>query len=232
MEPVRRAAQEQAGRDIAVLKLINAGLGRTGTTSLKVALERLGFGPCYHMFDVISSEERLRQWENIVCDGQPPDWEVVFDGYTSAVDGPCAIYYRQIMEAFPQAKVILTVRDAERWYQSTHDTLYQFALRNREDPAGPGSRQSRLYRVTNTMVWDGLFGGRFTDKDHATEVFRRRNQEIVRSVDPGRLLVYDVTQGWEPLCAFLGADPPPEEFPHVNDTESMRKVLAQAGMPG
>jgi hypothetical protein len=215
-----------------VLKLINAGLGRTGTTSLKVALERLGFGPCYHMFDVISSEERLRQWENIVCDGQPPDWEVVFDGYTSAVDGPCAIYYRQIMEAFPQAKVILTVRDAERWYQSTYDTLYQFALRNREDPAGPGSRQSRLYRVTNTMVWDGLFAGRFTDKDHATEVFRRRNQEIVRSVDPGRLLVYDVTQGWEPLCAFLGADPPPEEFPHVNDTESMRKVLAQAGMPG
>jgi hypothetical protein len=212
-----------------MLKLINAGLGRTGTTSLKVALERLGFGPCYHMFDIVSSEERLGQWERIVCDGQRPDWEAVFDGYTSAVDGPCAIYYRQIMEAFPGAKIILTVRDAERWYQSTYDTLYQFALKNQENPPEIHSRQSRLYRMTNTMTWNGLFGGRFPDKDYAIEVFRSRNQEVIRSIDPGSLLVYDVKQGWEPLCAFLGADVPTEEFPHVNDTESMRNLLAQVG---
>jgi sulfotransferase family protein len=212
-----------------MLKLINAGLGRTGTTSLKVALDRLGFGPCYHMFDIVSSQERLGQWERIVCDGQRPDWEAVFDGYTSAVDGPPAVYYQQIMEAFPGAKVILTVRDAERWYQSTYDTLYQFALRNRDNPAAAGSSQARLYRMTNTMTWDGLFGGRFADRDHAIRVFHNRNEEIIRSIDPGRLLVYDVRQGWKPLCDFLGADLPPEEFPHANDAESMRKTLAQVG---
>jgi hypothetical protein len=210
-----------------LLKLINAGLGRTGTTSLQVALDRLGFGPCYHMFDIVSSEERLEQWEKIVCDAQRPDWDAVFDGYTSAVDGPCAIYYRQIMEAFPEAKIVLTVRNAERWYQSTYDTLFQFALKSAENPPEINSTQYRLYRMTSTMIWNGLFGGRFPDKDYAIEVFRDHNQEVIRNVDPDNLLVYDVKQGWEPLCAFLGVDVPPGEFPHVNDGESMRKRLGQ-----
>lgn len=210
-----------------MLRLINAGLGRTGTTSLKVALDQLGFGPCYHMLDLISSDERLKQWEKIVCDGQQPDWEAVFDGYTSAVDGPNAIYYEQIMKAFPEAKIILTLRDAERWYQSTYDTVYQFAVKYRENPAETGSLQSRLYRVTNTMFWDGLFGGRFTDKEYAIEVYHNHNQEAIQSVDPGNLLVYDVKQGWEPLCAFLGVDVPPEDFPHANSSESTREVLGQ-----
>lgn len=212
-----------------MLKLINAGLGRTGTTSLKAALERLGFGPCFHMFDIVGSVARLEQWEKIACDGQQPDWEAVFDGYTSAADGPCAIYYRQLMKAFPEAKIILTVRDAESWYQSTYDTLYQFVLKSEANPPEAHSFQSRLYRMTNTLIWNGLFDGRFSDKEYAIRVFRTHNQLVADSVDPGSLLVYDVKQGWEPLCAFLGVDPPPGDFPHVNDTASMRKVLAQVG---
>jgi sulfotransferase family protein len=210
-----------------VLKLINAGLGRTGTTSLKVALERLGFGPCYHMFDIVGNEARLGQWEKIVCDAQRPDWEVVFDGYTSAVDGPCAIYYRQLIETFPEAKIMLTVRDAERWYQSTHDTLYQFALNGGRGSSEPHSMGSRVYRLTSAMVWNGLFGGRFSEKDYAIEVFRAHNQEVIHTVGPDNLLVYDVKDGWEPLCAFLGVDVPSEDFPRVNDTESMRKRIRQ-----
>jgi hypothetical protein len=210
-----------------MVKLINAGLGRTGTTSLQVALERFGYGPCYHMFDIVSSEARLAQWEKVVCDAQPPDWQAIFDGYTSAVDGPCAIYYAQIMRAFPDAKVILTVRDAEHWYRSTFNTLYQFALKGADGVLEANSRQSRLHRLTSTMVWNGLFGGRFSDKDHAIEVFHNHNRQVVRTVDPDNLLVYDVTQGWEPLCRFLGVDVPPEDFPHVNDTASMRKVIRQ-----
>jgi hypothetical protein len=157
-----------------------------------------------------------------------PDWETVFDGYTSAVDGPCAIYYRQIMETFPEAKIILTIRDSERWYQSTYDTLYQFAVKGKNLPEA-NSAQARLYRMTNTMIWNGLFGGRFPDKQYAIEVFRNRNADVVHSVDPDNLLVYDVRQGWEPLCAFLGVDVPAEDFPHVNDSESMRERLQQLG---
>lgn len=216
-----------------MLKLINAGLGRTGTTSLQAALERLGFGPCYHMFDIISSQERLAQWEKIVCDGDRPDWEVVFDGYTTAVDGPSAIYYQQLTKAFPEAKVILTVRDSERWYQSTYDTLYQFALKSEQNPPDANSVPARMYRITKTMIWDGLFDGRFSDKEHAIEVYSNHNQEVVDNIAPGNLLVYDVKRGWGPLCAFLGVDVPLDDFPHVNDSESMRKLLAQlAGEAG
>ena len=209
------------------MKVINVGLGRTGTTSLKVALERLGYGPCFHMFDITDSAERLERWEKIVCDEARPDWEAVFDGFTSAVDGPPAIYYGQIMEAFPEAKVILTIRDAERWYRSTYNTLYQFVLKIGRITPKDNSMQARLYRITSAMVWDGLFGGRFTDKEHAIEVFHKHNQDVVQNVDPDNLLVYDVKQGWEPLCAFLGVDVPPEDFPHVNDTESMRRRIGQ-----
>jgi hypothetical protein len=212
-----------------LLQVINSGLGRTGTTSLKVALERLGFGPCFHMFDIVNSDERLGQWEKIVCDGQQPDWAAAFDGYTSAADGPCAIYYRELMAAFPEAKLILTVRDGERWYQSTHDTLYRFARMTQESQPPVNSFPARMYRLTSAMVWQGLFAGRFSDKDYAIEVFRAHNQAVIDSVDPGRLLVYDVAQGWAPLCAFLGVPVPAEEFPRANDTAAMQAVLARVG---
>ncbi|WP_027661354.1 sulfotransferase family protein [Salinispora fenicalii] len=211
-----------------MLRLINTGLGRTGTTSLKVALERLGYGPCYHMFDIVNDSDRLRQWEKVVCEGQHPDWEALFNGFTSVVDGPSAVYHKEIIQAFPEAKVILTIRDGEEWYRSTYGTLYQFALRNRDNPPEPGSMPARMYRFVNTMVWDGLFGGRFTDKEHAINVFRRHNEEVANFVAPDNLLIYDVQQGWEPLCAFLGVTVPAENFPHANDGESMRRVIREA----
>lgn len=213
-----------------MLKLINVGLGRTGTTSLQVALEKLGFGTCFHMFDIVGDEERLAHWEKIVCDGVPADWKALFEGYTSAVDGPCAVYYPQLMETFPDAKLMLTVRDPESWYRSTYDTLYQFALRGARNPAPPGSRPARMGRLTNTLVWDGLFQGRFSDKEFAQDVYRRHNEEAVRRIGADNLLVWDVKQGWEPLCAHLGVEPPEgEEFPHVNDTESMLRVIRGVG---
>ncbi|KOG26255.1 sulfotransferase family protein [Streptomyces wedmorensis] len=215
-----------------MLKLINAGLGRTGTTSLKVALDRLGLGTCFHMFDIVGDGERLEQWAKIVCDGEEPDWAALYDGYTSAVDGPCAVYYRQISEAFPEAKVILTVREAEGWYRSTYDTLYQFVLKSAEHPPEPGSRQARLLDLTSTMVWDGVFDGRFEDKDHAIAAYHRHNEEVVRALGADNVLVYDVKQGWEPLCAFLGVDVPQEEFPHANDSAAMRQRIAAAAGAG
>ncbi|MFG3038147.1 sulfotransferase family protein [Streptomyces sp. NPDC048330] len=215
-----------------MLKLINAGLGRTGTTSLKVALDRLGLGTCFHMFDIVGDGDRLERWAKVVCDGEPADWPALFEGYTSAVDGPCAVYYREIAEAFPEAKVILTVREAEGWYRSTYDTLYQFVLKSAEHPPEPGSRQARLLDLTRTLVWDGVFDGRFEDKDHAIAAYHRHNEEVVRVLGADNVLVYDVKQGWEPLCAFLGVDVPQEEFPHANDSAAMRQRIAAAAGAG
>lgn len=215
-----------------MLQLINAGLGRTGTTSLQVALERLGLGPCFHMFEIVDDEERLLQWERIICDGERSDWAALYDGFTSAVDGPSTVYYREISEALPGTKVILTVRDAEGWYKSTYDTLYQFALRTMEHPPEPGSRQARLFRVVNALVWDGLFGGRFADKAHAIEVYHRHTEDVVRTLGADNVLVYDVRQGWGPLCAFLGVEVPDEEFPRANSSEEMRRRIAQAAAAG
>ncbi|WP_407564738.1 sulfotransferase family protein [Streptomyces sp. 184] len=211
------------------MKLINAGLGRTGTTSLQVALEQLGYGPCYHMFDIVGSEERLAQWESIVVDGKQPDWASVLDGFSSIVDGPPSLHYAQIMKAFPEAKVVLTVRDAEGWYRSTRDTLYQFVVRNRATPPEPGTREARVFRMINALMWDGLLGGRFEDEAYAMNVYRRYNQEVIETVDAERLLVYDVKQGWGPLCGFLGIEVPDREFPHVNTTASMRERVQNFG---
>jgi hypothetical protein len=184
------------------------------------------------MFDIIGSEERLQQWEKIASDEQRPDWEAVFDGYTSAVGGPSAVYYRELIEAFPEAKIVLTTRDAERWYQSTYNTLYQLALMSMRQPPRIDSMQARIYRWINILIWNGLFGGRFFEKEHAIEVFNGHNQEVIQHVGPDNVLVYDVKQGWEPLCAFLGADVPPDDFPHANDTQFMRNRIAQlAGGP-
>ncbi|GAB3258982.1 sulfotransferase family protein [Kineosporia babensis] len=212
-----------------MLKLMNVGLGRTGTTSLKRALETIGWGPSFHMFDVISDDDRLRSWEQIVVDGQEPDWEKVFEGYTSVVDGPGSLYYRQILQALPETKVVLTIRDGEEWYRSTYDTLYQFVLRARQSPPPPDSTPARILRVTDSLVWSGLFGGRFEERDHAIAAFREHNQGVVNSIDPDNLLVYDVKQGWEPLCSFLGVPRPSEPFPHLNDTESMKRNVEKAG---
>ncbi|MER5950814.1 sulfotransferase family protein [Streptomyces sp. NPDC001904] len=215
-----------------MLELFNAGLGRTGTTSLKAALDLLGLGPSFHMFDIVSDEQRLQQWEAAVCDGERPDWHALFDGYRSAVDGPCAVHYEQLAQAFPDAKVILTVRDADSWWRSTYDTLYQFVLRSAEHPPAPGSHQARLLRLTTTMVWDGLFGGRFTDREHAIDVYHRHTEDVVRTLGADRVLVYDVRQGWEPLCAFLGTDVPDREFPRANDSTAMRQRIADAAPAG
>jgi hypothetical protein len=92
------------------LKVIGAGFGRTGTSSLKQALEDLGFGPCHHMTEVIAHPQQVPVWE-AAMNGEPVEWEDVFHAYQSAVDWPSAAFYEPLMERYPDARVILTVRD-------------------------------------------------------------------------------------------------------------------------
>ena len=212
------------------LKVIGAGFGRTGTSSLKQALEDLGFGPCYHMTEAFAHPEHAPAWE-AAADGQPVDWEDVFRNYQSTVDWPGAAFYQQLMVRYPDAKIILTVRDPERWYKSTQNTIYEIGKLTSSPPMSWlltvfNRQRQRIAAVTGRLAWKELFGGRFEDRQHAIDVFNRSNADVQRHVPADRLLVYDVKQGWEPLCAFLGV-PVPEgkAFPHLNETAEFRKAI-------
>ncbi|HLX58932.1 MAG TPA: sulfotransferase [Ktedonobacteraceae bacterium] len=194
------------------LKVIGAGFGRTGTFSLKNALEELGFGPCYHMTELFDRPGATEQWDAI-AGGAPADWNAVFEGYQAAVDWPACAFYEELMQVYPEAKVLLTIRDPEKWYQSVISTIYQVP---RPDPA-----LSLHAHMVNAIIWQGTFDGKIEDKDYAIAVFLQHIEEVKRQVPAEKLLVYDVKEGWEPLCAFLGVEVPAgKAFPHLNDREN------------
>jgi hypothetical protein len=199
-----------------LLEVIGAGFGRTGTLSLKLALERLGFGPCHHMLELFENPGQLPLWEQAAQDGTA-DWDELYRGYRATVDWPGARFWRQLAGHCPQARVILTVRDPQRWYESAADSIYRAASAPAPE-ADAAIRQMR--RVTGQLVWDGEFGGRFGDAEHAVKVFNEHNEAVRRAIPADRLLVFEVSEGWEPLCGFLGVPVPDEPFPHSNDREA------------
>lgn len=190
------------------LKVIGAGYGRTGTLSLKLALERLGFGPCYHMVEVFKNPEAPGWWID-AAEGRP-DWGKIFAGYEATVDWPSATFYRELAAAYPQAKVILTERDAEAWFRSTQATIF---------PNDTPTDTEQMFPRMVSKVIAPLFGHRMRDRDTVIDVYRRHNATVREVIAADRLLVYEVSQGWEPLCAFLGAPVPDEPMPKVNATE-------------
>jgi hypothetical protein len=190
------------------LSVIGAGLPRTGTMSLKLALERLGFGPCLHMIEVIQNQAAAPLW--IAAAEGRPDWEAIFAGYASAVDAPSAMFWRTLIEVYPGAKVILTVRDRDRWFASTQATILA-------DEHTSGLFEGAMQEMIET-VWFSYLDHRLKDRAHLLDVFARHNAEVRDAVPPERLLVYETGAGWEPLCAFLGVPVPGEPYPHSNTT--------------
>jgi hypothetical protein len=197
------------------LSVIGAGFGRTGTLSLKLALEQLGLGPCYHMVEVFKDPKAPGYWE-AAADGAPVDWETVFTGYGCTVDWPSATFWRELAQAFPQAKVILSVRDPESWFASTQATIFRRGFDDMDDP---------FQRMAAKVIGD-LFERRLDDKARLIEVFERHNEEVRRALPPERLLVYEVSQGWGPLCDFLGVPAPSGPMPKVNSTEEFQQRVA------
>jgi hypothetical protein len=207
-----------------MLRVIGAGFGRTGTYSLKAALDAIGFGPTYHMSEVFEHPEHMPIWQ-AAGEGKPVDWDRLFNGYQSAVDWPASAFYRQLMDVYPDSKVILTVRDAERWHESGRNTIFPKAESEGDDDASPEQREHG--RLVQTIIWDGIFGGRVLDRDHAIEIFRAHIQTVKTEVPPNRLLVFDVKDGWEPLCSFLDVPVPTgQEFPRLNDTAAFQERAA------
>jgi hypothetical protein len=216
-----------------MLTVIGAGLPRTATTSLKAALERLGFGPCHHMFEILHHPEQGERWRDAMS-GEAPDWDRVFEGYRAAVDFPAALYWRELASAYPEAKIILTARDPRRWHASMQN-LFQFRPGVASDPAtgalpeqmrGMAAMGPYMEPQFKKVLGDRWEPGSVIDEEYAVEAFHRHTEAVQTAIPAERLLVFEASQGWGPLCEFLGVDAPEEPFPHLNDAETVQRLFA------
>jgi len=191
-------------------------MGRTGTASLKVAIEQLGVGDCYHMSEVLKNPGYTADWVN-AADGNA-DWLKIFNGYSATVDNPGCNFWKALADYYPQAKVILTVRDANKWFDSTNETIHSIEFANfiKNSPFG---------EMVQKTIWD-IVENRMQDRSHMVDFFKNRTSEIIDYIEPERLLVYEVSEGWEPLCTFLNLPVPETEFPRINSRDETKELLA------
>jgi hypothetical protein len=205
-----------------MLSIVGAGFGRTGTTSLRSALESLGFAKCYHMSEVFLHPEHIDIWKD-AGDGKPVDWDALLEGYRAAIDYPAAHFWKELMTHYPESKVILTVRDTEAWFTSISQTILTMTDIDLSNAPEYAQRQRAMARM---LVVDQYFEGNISDPAHMKATFEASNEKIRQTVPADRLLVYEVAQGWPPLCEFLDCPVPDEEFPHLNTTKDFQKFAA------
>jgi hypothetical protein len=201
------------------LEVIGAGWGRTGTASLKLALELLGLDPCYHMLEVIRNPAFVPLWMEVAA-GRP-DWNGIFEGYRATVDFPACLHWRALLSQWPDAKVLLSVRPSDIWFESTQETIFSERLRE-------GSRDTPFGAMIEAVLHRPL-GGRMDDRAALIAAYERHNAEVIAEVPPEKLLVFDVAEGWGPLSAFLDRPVPDAPFPRVNSREEFLSMLAAAG---
>ena len=197
------------------LSVIGAGFGRTGTESMKLALETLGLGPCHHMKEVLGNPEQTALWR-AAAQGDLPGWDEAFAGYRSAVDWPTAYFWRELSAHYPEAKILLTVRSAQSWYESMANTIFK-SLKTSTDPASVGLK----------LIAGGVFGGRLDDRAHAMAVYEKNIADVQAAFTQERLLTYTLGDGWDPLCRFLGRPVPDMPFPRSNSTEEFNTLMAE-----
>lgn len=189
------------------LKVIGTGFGRTGTDSMREALNILGFGPCHHMHELMNNETQKQLWYDHAT-GKNPGWDKLFNGYNSCVDWPSASYWRDLIVEYPDAKVILTWRSAESWWTSFEKTI----LPHMQDP-------EKSDTVGNHTVARNSFGGQPITREHAINTYNANTQAVKTIVAPERLLVYKIGDGWGPLCKHLGVAVPDSPYPNRNTTK-------------
>ncbi len=200
------------------LKIVGSGLGRTGTLSLKGALERLGFGPCHHMIEVFQHPDSVPLWMS--AGAGKPDWEAIFKDFSAMVDYPGCKFWRELAAYYPSAKIVHSVRDPNAWFDSTQATIFA--------PGGGALNAPPPMRPFFAMLL-GEFGDKIHDRDFMVAYFKRHTDEVVRAIPRERLLVYEAGQGWAPLCKFLGVPVPDEAFPQVNSREEFIARVAAGG---
>jgi len=215
------------------LKVIGAGFGRTGTMSTYKALPELGF-PCYHMMEIIGKKENKSHidfWNKVANDpeGKQQNWNEVFNNYTAAVDNPASCVWKELMQAYPDAKVLLTLhpKGAEAWYKSTVDTIYftetlwQFKVLKAVIPF-----MRKFGNMSTNLIWNRSLKGTMKNKEAAIAFYNKHIEDVKATVPADKLLIFSVDQGWEPLCKFLGVEIPATAFPNVNDKAQVKKTIA------
>mgnify|MGYP001825986741 FL=1 len=195
------------------LKVIGSGFGRTGTKSAKDALEQLGFGPCHHMYEVIENPPQVAFWQDIAA-GRPVDWNTVFHGYTSQVDWPGAHVWRELATAFPDAKVLHTRRPEASWVKSFSRTIGKLMYTYQTMELPPHIKD--MMDATSHLITTETFKTRLDDQEGLLAAYRQWTEDVMAAIPQERLLVFDVAEGWEPLCAFLDVPVPDTPFPHQN----------------
>lgn len=218
------------------IELIGAGLPRTGTLTQKLAFEALGLAPCYHWVNVLADlPTQLPLW-NRALDGEAP-WDEVFAGQRSSTDWPGGYFYRELMEAYPDAKVLLSVRDGESWEPSFRETIVNMSFGESVMPLVSRARAqidpmwASYLALVDRMFWgpQGTFANGH-EPQQLIEQMHAHNEQVKRTVPPERLLVWRVTDGWEPLCEFLGVAVPDEPLPHANDRATFLGRVIDGGL--
>jgi len=207
------------------LQVVGAGLGRTGTLSLKQALEQLLDGPCYHMMEVFGKRDAIDTWQR-AAEGESPDWNTFLDGYVATVDWPAAAFWDELAEANPDAVVLLSTRDADGWWRSASNTIFAVRLGDGE----PGSDLD-AHRVMAETLFRNTFTASWQEEGAAKAAFLAHNDRVRAAVPAERLVEYHPGDGWGPLCDALGVPEPAEPYPHVNTTEDFR-LMAGLDEPG
>jgi len=207
------------GGKALALSVIGAGYGRTGTLSLKYALEALGYRKCHHMLEVINNPGEDQRWL-AASRGEDVDWDDLFEGYQAAVDWPSCHFYRQLAEHYPSAKVVLTVRDPRSWFESMSNTTLR-VIRQGID----SGRIKPEGNLGTELVVKAAFAGNIDDADQGIAAFNQHTAEVKASIDPERLLIFEVAQGWQPLCEFLERPIPNEPFPRVNSRDEFEGIF-------
>jgi hypothetical protein len=204
------------GRNDLGLEIIGSGFGRTGTSSTRVALQELGFGPCHHMAEVFMNPDQVAHWQALAA-GEDVDLDAAFEGYRATLDWPATHVWSDLHVLNPDAKVLHTVRPEDKWVESFAETIGLLLEKFREiEQVSPHGRN--MLEALDTLVGKTIFEGRTRDRDVIRRAYRQRNEEVQAIVPPEQLLVYDVAEGWEPLCAFLGVPVPDTPFPYRNDS--------------
>lgn len=206
------------------LKVIGAGFGRTGTLSLKIALEQLGFAKCHHMQEVFPIRRQVMFWHD-VSQGKHVDWEEVFEGFEACVDWPSCTFFAELHKRYPESKVILTIRDPERWYRSTRETIFSLSTGVPVWMQWLIPRIRKIVDMVDNLIWNGTFGGRFEDREHAISVFQNNIDRAKKVIAPDKLLVFQATDGWEPLCTFLDVPVPQGPYPHANEAAKLKTIV-------